>query len=228
MNRKIFLSYTLSVSTPMYGENEAPSIVQRSSILQGKSSNSFKISFHNHSGTHVDAPAHFIQGGKRIDEYEANELLFSRVFVFTIPKNPGEWIEEKDLKDKVRSIPTKIDSIIFCTGFHARRTEGVYLSNNPGISPEAIAWLRIRFPKLRCIGIDSLSISSFSDRPRGRKAHIEAFMEKQAGSVPLLLIEDMDLSGLGNNKIKNLFLFPLRVYGVDSAPCTIIAEVEDD
>ena len=98
----------------------------------------------------------------------------------------------------------------------------------PGISPEAILWLRQRFRKIRCVGIGSISISGFQDRTRGRKAHLAAFEKRSGFGEPLLVIEDMNLAVLKpSEKIQKITAVPWFISGIDSAPCTVLAEVKN-
>ena len=78
---------------------------------------------------------------------------------------------------------------------------------------------RANFPKLRCIGMDLISISSYVNREEGRKAH-HAFLNPKNGK-PILLIEDMKLDVDG--PFKKVIVAPLQIDKADGAPCTVIA-----
>jgi len=215
------------VRTPVYGNLPRPRITHHKSITKGDTSNIYLITVSNHSGTHVDAPAHFIAGGKRISDYSPTELTFSNPALLVTPKTEDEWVEEKDVKRNVQS--NNIDCLLIKTGFCELRGKKVYKTHNPGISPEAILWSRRELPNLRCIGIDSISISGFQDRARGREAHLAAFKKSTGLCGPLLLLEDVNLSQLKKgDKIKKLQIIPWFISGVDSAPCTVLAEVIKD
>jgi kynurenine formamidase len=222
----VCLSYALSEEAPLYGNTPKPVITPYTMISKGDRSNSYSLSVNNHSGTHVDAPGHFIEGGKRICDYKTNELVFSNVLVLDLPKKTGEWVEETDLKaNATKQEAAKADCLIIITGFYSLRNKPEYRENNPGISPEAIAWARANMKKLRCIGIDTISVSSITDRERGRKAHRAAFESNAAFSEPLLLIEDMDLSQINGKRIKQMLIVPWLIEKIDSAPCTVLAGV---
>jgi len=74
--------------------------------------------------------------------------------------------------------------------------------------------------QLKEVGIDWISISSYQNRLVGRNAH-RAFLDPKGRNSPIAIIEDMDLSG-NLSKLKQLFVFPLRLKSLDSAPCTAI------
>lgn len=221
--RIISLSYPVSTETPTYGNLPKPKIVSHTSIAAGNTSNSSAITVHNHTSTHVDAPAHFVSNGKAISDYLSEELIFRKPLLVDIPKEPGEWVEADDLKKRIKS--RGVDCLLICTGFWALRSKDVYRTHNPGLSPEAVLWAR-HLKSVRCIGIDSISVSGFQDRARGRKAHQTAFGKIRGLGEPLLLVEDMNLGILKTGqKIRKITIAPWLISGVDSAPCTVLAEV---
>lgn len=217
------LSYYLDPNTPVYGNTPKPEITTYTSQDKGNSSNTYMIKLCNHSGTHIDAPIHFIKGGKSISEYSVNDLVFHTPILVHLPKEAGKWIEKED----VENLQLKdADCVLFRTGFNKLRREEVYRTDNPGISPDAIIFIRKNFSKIRCLGIDTISVSGFQNRIRGREAHKAAFKEEPNLGDPLLLIEDMDLSSLTDNEnITKLLVIPWLIQGIDSAPCTVLAEV---
>jgi len=220
----LLLSYPFSADMPTYGKLPKPKVVPYKSIAAGDTSNIYTITLCNHVGTHVDAPAHFVSGGRRISDYSPEELTFRKPLLVDIPKGPGGWVEKEDMKnvEKLGSI----DGLLIRTGFGSLRDKNVYGIHNPGISPEAIIWLRQKLPEVRCVGIDSISISGFQDRPRGRAAHLAAFEKRKNLGDPLLLIEDMNLAVLkADEKIQKVIVVPWFMLNIDSTPCTVLAEV---
>jgi kynurenine formamidase len=210
----------------MYGAAPKPVFIHYSQIIKKDASNSCIISLHNHTGTHIDAPKHFIDTGKSISDYSIEELIFRNPIIVDCPKNCAELITPDDLRPVLHQLE-KCDCLILHTGYGKFRNEEKYRTNNPGIAPETISWIRKEFPNIRCIGFDSISISSFQHRNEGREAHKAAFAQKNSLGVPLLLIEDMNLEVLSSNEIlKKVIVIPWQIKGIDSAPCTVLAEVE--
>ena len=129
-------------------------------------------------------------------------------------------IQKKDLKKVIKR--DDFDAIIIRTGFSRYRNKHswIYCYENPCISPGAAKWLKTRFPKLKAVGIDCISISSYAHKDLGKQAH-KAFLGRYAGSRSILIIEDMFIpSSTGN--IRELIVVPLLIKGVDSAPCSVI------
>jgi kynurenine formamidase len=82
------------------------------------------------------------------------------------------------------------------------------------------------FPNLRLIGLDTISITSYSQREVGRAAHraILKSPSELAGRQPIVLVEDMHLADLSPvSQILEMYVCPIRVQGADGAPCTVVA-----
>ena len=116
------------------------------------------------------------------------------------------------------------DILLIRTGFGEKRGELIYSNNNPWISPDAAQFIRSCFIKLRAIGIDTISISSFKHIKAGETTHQVLLKKGDYTSEPLLIIEDLKLGILSNN-LRKLFAIPLFVDGVDSMPCTVFVEM---
>ena len=221
----VLLSYPINENTPLYVSLPAFSVSPYSMISKGDPHNTAIISIHNHIGTHIDAPKHFIDDGKPISKYTLDELIFRNPRIVNCSKDENSLILPADLKS-ASQILQKSDCLLLNTGFGRYRNEERYRTYNPGIAPETILWVRKEYPKIRCIGIDTISISSFQHISQGVEAHINAFKVKEGLSQPLLLIEDMNLMALLDNKLKVVIVLPWQLEGIDSAPCTVLAEIE--
>ncbi len=212
------LSYPLNEKIPVYGKKYSFQIKEERQIKKNDTCNTFMLSFLNHSGTHIDAPRHFFTRGKPIAKFNIKELIFSRPFILNLSKNSDELITEKDLR-RIK----KCDLLLIKTGFYKFRRSDRYIFHNPGFSAQAADFIRKEYPYIQAIGIDTISISSYQNRPEGRQAHRILLTNNVYPGKPLLLIEDMDLS-VCTLPLKKVFVAPLFIEKVDSAPCTVIAE----
>ena len=70
--------------------------------------------------------------------------------------------------------------------------------------------------------MDLISVSSYSNRLEGRKAH-HAFLNPEEGD-PILLIEDMKLDTVG--PFSKIIVAPLLIDKADGVPCTVIAHTD--
>ncbi len=217
----IYLSHVLDETTPAYGDGASLIREQGNQMAAGDSCNTQVWHLSNHIGTHIDAPRHFCRDGAFLDTYPAEFWVCSSVFC----------LEAGDIKNKdiispsslpLDEVPENIDFLLIKTGFGDLRGTREYMMENPGFDPDLADGLRSRFPKLKMIGFDSISLSSFASRSLGRMAH-KAFLDHEA---PILIVEDMDLSQIGQGiAIQEVMVMPVRVKKSDAAPCTIIARI---
>ena len=115
-----------------------------------------------------------------------------------------------------------MELLLIRTGFEQKRRDDVYWNDNPGINPDLPDWLRDRFPKLRCVGFDFISVTSWQYRAEGRLAH-KAFLAPEKGSREIWAIEDMSLKDAPET-IKKVVVAPLLVEDGNGAAVTVIAE----
>jgi kynurenine formamidase len=223
---KILLSYNIDNNSPYYIGTTKPSITSNTQIENGDDYNSYIIEVFNHCGTHVDAPRHFISDAKEISEYDIRELSFDNPLIIDCKKNLGKLITVKDIETINLN---GFDCILFRTGLEKYRKEDLdmYLTQNPGVSPDTIDWIRRNHQNIRCIGIDCISMARYNDAEIAKKTHITAFKIDESYGEPLLFIEDMKLEEVGGNQnINNLMIVPWQIKGIDSSPCTVIADLK--
>ena len=220
MAQWIYLSYLLNEDTPAYGGGQAFFSKADKKIIKGDSCNTTHWSMSNHIGTHIDFPRHFHAKGKTADKYPADFWVIKHTkLVEALNVQPGHILTENDIP--FETIPADTQLLLIKTGFYKLRTKEVYWKKNPGISPDLSVFLKDRFAGLRILGFDSISLSSFTSRNLGRKAH-KAFLDDR----PLLLLEDMDLRKADSKSaFKQVIISPLRVHQADGAPCTVMAEI---
>lgn len=220
----ITLSYSLEETSPVHIGLKKPEIVHNNQIVDGKGYNTYLINVENHSGTHVDAPGHFVEDGKIISEYQPDELIFNNPLIVDIPKGPNELVKIWDIS---KLDFNDADCILFRTGFekfHGDDPEE-YLTQNPGISLEVIYFIRKNLKNVRCIGIDCVSMSSYQNPQSAKEVHVNAFKKSNDFGEPLLLIEDMKFSDVKDEDLESIIGVPWQIKGIDSAPCTVLAKV---
>jgi kynurenine formamidase len=70
----IDLTHTFSEPMPLYPGDDQPEIRQ-TSFLEKDGYNDFSLKSGMHVGTHIDAPLHFIAGGKKMSEIPVNQFF---------------------------------------------------------------------------------------------------------------------------------------------------------
>jgi len=221
-NNIIFLSHKYTRQTPSYGNRDMVKISSNSSIGLGETANSSCWVFtNNHIGTHVDVPFHFSENGKRVGEYDAGNWFFSNVELIDIVCDKAKLININDIEK--HSINSNIELLLIRTTYEKYRGEEKYWNDNPGLTPSLAKYLRNKFPKLRCIGFDFISITSWKFKKEGRESH-KAFLSPGVNEKPIMAIEDMSLKYV-NNKIEWIVAAPIIVEEGNGAPVTIIANL---
>jgi len=164
-----------------------------------------RMSLATHTGTHVDAPAHFVPGGATIDSLPPEILIGKARVVEILARERIERIdlEPQDLRDDLRILlKTRMSGQMLKPGF---QEDHLYLSG------DAAAYLAQAGLKL--VGFDYLSVDRYGapDYP----AH-HALLE--AGVV---IVEGLDLSEVEPGEY-DMTCLPLRVAGGDGAPARVI------
>ena len=207
-------SHPVDSSTPQFGGKLEISTDFDRKIREGDSCNSMRLSFPNHVSTHIDAPFHFIDGGKKITDFDSDFWMMSAVELFDIPFDRAELIDFEPRKFASEARLTTLEGIFLRTGFESHRGTDRYWAENPGVSPTLAEKLRKACPKLRFLGMDFISATSYRHREEGRVAHRE-FLSRE-----ILFIEDMKLSAWVE-KPSWVLASPLMLEGADGAPASV-------
>ena len=224
-DKNIWLSYCLTNDTPLYGgRSENFNMYKTSSIKEGKVANDTKIETTVHIGTHIDMPYHFYENGQTIDDFDIDFWCFKSPLFMEF--KPDDFIIKDDLISRLEDIEDKAyDILIIKTGICAFRDKEIFWKENYGLAPEVYYYLLEKFPHIRVVGFDSISISNWQDRALGKISH-QAFLNPKK---PILVLEDMDLNNIdGKTKLKSILVSPLRIQECDGLPCTVFAQIDKE
>ncbi|GLY97629.1 cyclase family protein [Actinoplanes sp. NBRC 103695] len=156
------LTYPYTTSFPAFEPDEAPRRETFTSIEDdGYYMQEWRII--EHTGTHVDAPGHFIAGGRLSTELPLSELITPAVVVdiaARAAREPDTTVTVDDLQRYERRhgrIPDGA-AVLMHSGWGAKTGDATaYRSHFPGFSVEACEWL-LRKRRIRSLGVDTLSI----------------------------------------------------------------------
>jgi kynurenine formamidase len=95
-----------------------------------------------HATTHIDAPAHVVQGTPFIDEVPLPHF-FGTGIVVNLPKKKWEPITGDDLEKACGHVIRKNDVLILNTGWHHDYEDGDYFAYCPGFVASAGYWMGI-------------------------------------------------------------------------------------
>jgi len=213
------VSYPLSTGSPLYPGTPGTKVLPNRSIADGSSANTSILSFSSHAGTHVDVPRHFCPNGKTVRDLLAAVTRYSPAYCVELPSSPARGIAAADLAGSLEGIHDA-EAILIRTGSGRLRASdpGAYAAMHPRVLADVAGLLRNRCPRIRLMGIDSISISSPAHRDEGRESH-RAFL---CDPHTICLLEDADLSGVVPGKVYTLILMPWFADVPDGVPVTAI------
>ncbi len=207
------VTFPVSEQTPVYEGDPKVEIQIAHSIERGDAANVSHICCGVHTATHVDAPNHFIEGGKRIHQLEFDKLL-GRCRVVELDESVIA-IGEKHVSDL-----QNVERVFFKTRNSQfwNEPEKGFRKDFTYIEPEAAQILVSKNIKL--VGIDYLSVEKFGSTDFA--THI-TLLENE-----VVIIEGLDLREVSAGDYE-LICLPLKYIGGagDGAPArTILREIE--
>ncbi len=178
-------------------------------IAQGGTANVTRLLMSAHTGTHMDAPRHFIEGATGIDEMPL-EALVGTVHVLDLTA-ARTHITAADLQKA--GCPEKPERVLFKT-----RNSNLWADTPDNFQHQYIAlaldgaqWLVERGVKL--VGIDYLSIEEYE--PASPEVHYTLLGNR------VVVVEGLDLSGIEPGEY-TIFALPLKMQGADGAPARVL------
>ncbi len=198
------ITVPISETVPIYSGDPTVSLAVAKSIAKGDTANVSQISFGVHTGTHVDAPNHFIDGAKRVHEIDPEKLV-GPCRVIEVPETVVA-IEPEHVGDI-----TGFSRVLFKTQNSAfwNEPERGFRRDFTYITPDTARMLVDNGVVL--VGIDYLSIEK-SGSP-GHPVHI-TLLEKE-----VVILEGIDLRGVPAGDY-GIICMPLKYIGAggDGSP----------
>jgi len=188
-----------------------PSFIEWSKFeIHGYSSEVMFLS--THTGTHIDAPSHFIPDSRTIDKIKVSRFV-SRSILIKIPKKADQQIT---LNDIINCKINANDTVVFATGWEKRFKNYNYMINNPGLSLDAAEYLVSN--RVNAVAIDGPSID------RGVDNNFNIHSALLSNDIPI--IENLcNLEQLSSVKSFTLIVNPLKLVGASGSPVRAIALV---
>lgn len=201
------ISLTISPEMPTWPGDPNVQILRVMEITNGDMANVSAMSMSVHTGTHVDAPLHYFQDGKAVDELILKSLI-GRAYVLYLPDI--DLITASDLEQA--ELPPRTRRVLFKTknsDYWAKGELG-FQENYVGISPDAAKYLVDRGVQL--VGVDYLSVAPFRDTTLTHQILLDA---------GVVIVEGLDLSQVSDGRY-NLYCLPLKIADVEGAPARAI------
>jgi arylformamidase len=179
---------------------------QVSDMARGDAANVSTISMSVHTGTHMDAPRHFVADGPGIDTMPLNATV-GTARVIEIQDEDTITAEELERHTIVRG-----DRLLFKTRNSERCWKSrCFLKQFVHIRADAAQYLASH--RVRCVGVDYLSVGGY--QTDGVETHQILL------GAGIWLIEGLDLSGVEPGRYE-LVCLPLKIEGGDGAPARAI------
>ncbi len=164
------------------------------------------FSMSSHTGTHVDAPNHFLENATGIDQIDPKKLIGECIVVDLTGIDHLE-ITPSDIKN----VPLKKGSrILFKTGNFKFLKRGIFPDNYISLSLEGAKYLAKK--RIYLVGTDFLGIEK--EKNPGHPVH------KTLLAADIVNVEGLDLSEVPVG-IYQIFCLPLKVTGADGAPARV-------
>ena len=145
------LTHTITNTMPVYPGTEQP-VLTTACTIEKAGYRETLLHMYSHTGTHMDAPAHMIEGGKPLDAFPA-EAFVGRGFVLDC-RGQGE-ISPELLRQHEEAI-RQVDFLLFCTGWDKFWGQARYFEDFPCLTAEAAAF--VASLPLKGVGEDSISL----------------------------------------------------------------------
>ena len=212
----IDLTLTVSDEIPTFPGSPQPSFIPWENVKED-GYNLELLFLSTHTGTHMDAPYHFLEKGAKIHEISLKKLVSEAVLIKS-KKKDGESITKTDIQkfEKKHGKIASFSSVIFYTGWQKNLQKKYYFTKNPGLSVSAAKYLATK--KINLVGIDSPSI----DLGKDSKFSVHQIFAKKE----ILIVENLaNLEKIKSSKF-HLVVLPLKLKNATGSPVRAIAFVE--
>lgn len=202
------ISLSISPDMPVWPGDPAVVLEQVSSMDAGAHDNVSRLACGVHTGTHVDAPHHFLNNHQTVKSLSL-DILTGPACLVRIPddvKVIGAEALEK------AAVPGGTLRLLLKTGNSRiwERRQKEFFAGFVGISEDGADWL-VRHA-IRLVGIDYLSVAPYHQSVPTHRALLAA---------GIIVVEGLDLSAVSEG-IYTLYCLPLKLVGSDGAPARAV------
>ena len=195
------ITVPLSRKIPIYPGDPPFEIRQWKSLAKGDSANVSYLQLGAHTGTHVDAPAHFIHGAAGVDSMSLDSLI-GPAQVIEVP-DANEIIDAKCVNENIKD---GIERVLFKTRnsrFWSEK-ESEFQTSFTFLDVEAAK--RLGGLGIKLVGIDYLSIEKF------KSANHETHLSLLSNNI--VILEGLNLANVKPG-LYELICLPLKIASGD-------------
>ena len=209
----IDLTLTISEEIPTFPGSPQPNFINWET-LEKDGYNLELLFLSSHTGTHIDAPYHFLKKGQKIHQIVTRRLVTEAILI-KIRKGANQSITKDDIQKFERKYG-KIDdgsTVIFHTGWQKNLKKESYFLRNPGLAVSAAKYLASK--KINLVGIDSPSI----DLGKDSKFSVHHILAKSG----ILIVENLANLEKINSEMFHLIVAPLKLKNATGSPVRAMA-----
>jgi len=175
-------------------------------MARGDNADVTAIDMGAHTGTHMDAPSHFVAGGASLDDLDP-DVVFGPARVIAISDPVAVTAAELERHDIQRG-----ERLLFRTSNSERCwSTDDFVEDFVYVSEDAAALLAAR--EVRLVGIDYLSVGGF---------HVDgAAIHRRLLGAGVWIIEGLNLRGVTPGRYE-LICLPLRLAGAEGGPARVM------
>jgi arylformamidase len=212
MTRRRFYDISMTIQNGMISwPSDGPVRVERvRSMDDGERLNQSRLDLSAHTGTHIDAPVHFIKGAEGIDSLPL-EVLIGQAVVISVP-----GVQEIGVKELEKAgIPADTKRLLLKTDNAELHGQDGFRQDFSYITPDGAEYLIKE--GVRLVGIDYLSIAAYGSGDEVHQALLGA---------GIIIVEGLDLRQVEPG-LFNMTALPLKIAGCDGAPARVVLEEID-
>ena len=184
-----------------------------------------RVSAGSHSGTHVDAPLHFIPGGRSVDEIGPEHLVV-RALMADVSRGPlGSPIEPEELREAIGG--RRPEGLVINTGIWAHRGEDLYMYAWRFLSRRSADYLSGL--GLKVVATDAMSVGGWPGAPGAPwpptcSADDVSYVHVRLLSSGIVVVEGLcNLDQLRGCDEFTLVVAPLKVRGAEASMARVLA-----
>ena len=172
------------------------------------------LHLYSHSGTHMDAPSHFIPGAKTIDQIDLNKCIGPALLIDLGEVTEKFLIEPEHLNGYKNRI-CKGSRIVFNTHWSKYYGKPVFRDQCPRISLELANYLANL--EINLIGVEPPSVADVHNKSELVLVH-RTFLEKE-----IVIVEGLcNLDKIPQEEF-TIMALPLPIKDGDGSPCRVVA-----
>jgi arylformamidase len=202
------ITLTISPAMPVWPGDPAVKLEQIEAMDRGDHVNVTRLDLSAHTGTHVDAPHHFLNDGRTVENLPL-EVLTGPCYVAQLPDD----VDEITAAILARTpIPDGTTRLLFGTSNSHWWAQGVleFQPDFVAVSEDGAQWLVDHGVKL--VGVDYLSVAPYQQSTPTHTVLLKA---------GIVILEGVNLAQVPRG-FYDLYCLPLKLAGSDGAPARAI------